>query len=146
MFQVLFLLILASWIKKSTKFKKICDTITGGSVLASEAQPPASVTNFFHSDWHTLRFEHLSCCTGNHYSSLCTLCRHLLHKRWAWPRRQASRWAFGPTRLFSLMPQFSPAKLNMTQHSPVYVSQQTIPSPVIFLWLSSFMSKMIKNW
>ena len=42
--------------------------------------------------------------------------RHLLHKRWAWPRRRASRWAFGPTRLFSLMPQFSHAKLNMTQH------------------------------
>jgi hypothetical protein len=27
--------------------------------------------------------------------------RHLLHKRWAWLRRQASRWVFGPKRLFS---------------------------------------------
>jgi hypothetical protein len=28
---------------------------------------------FFHSEWHTLCLEHLSCYTGKHYSSLCTL-------------------------------------------------------------------------
>ena len=37
------------------------------------AQPPGSVTNFFHSEWHSLCLEHLSCYTGKHYSSLCTL-------------------------------------------------------------------------
>ena len=31
------------------------------------------------------------------------LCRHLLHERWAWPRLQSSRWAFGPSRLFSII-------------------------------------------
>ena len=30
-------------------FNKIRDTVTGGSVLASGAQPPASVTHFFQS-------------------------------------------------------------------------------------------------
>ena len=34
--------------------KIIRDTVTGGSVLASGAQPPASVTNVFHSEAHTL--------------------------------------------------------------------------------------------
>ena len=33
-----------------------------------------------------------------------------------------------------------------THHSPVCVSQQTIPCQVIFLCMSSFMSKNIKNW
>ena len=42
-------------------YEKIRDMVTCGSVLASGAQPPASVTNFFQSAWHTLCLEQFSC-------------------------------------------------------------------------------------
>ena len=32
------------------------------------------------------------------------------------------------------MPQLSPARLNLAQQSPVYISQQTILCPVIFFY------------
>ena len=57
----------------ATVFKKILDAVTGGSVLASGAKPPASVTNFIQSEWHTLCLEQLSYCTGAGNPSLCTL-------------------------------------------------------------------------
>jgi hypothetical protein len=38
---------LLSRILQLTELLKIRDTVTGGSVLASGAQPPASVANFF---------------------------------------------------------------------------------------------------
>jgi hypothetical protein len=46
---------------------QIRDTDTGGSVLASVAQPPASVTNYFQSARHTHCLEQLSCGSGAPY-------------------------------------------------------------------------------
>ena len=43
-----------------------------------------------------------------------TLRRHLSHKRWAWPRRQAFRWAFGPIIIIKAQGQ-SKTKLKIGQ-------------------------------
>ena len=65
----------------------------------------AVVTQYTHSGGAFLVFEKIEAFKLIiKQAQLCNklrLHRHLLHERWAWPRRRAFRWAFGPTRLFS---------------------------------------------